>query len=538
MYPILCISTKTTNMMVNTLEMPSRNDIYYNEFFEGVPKLSADDLAIWMKEHDRMKMTFAEHPTVNNLTRWDVWKDRAKFYFLPFLMNCYKFTRQHELPHFAIPVSPTCMFYRDRLHLRNFMDTVHQTFFEALDMCIPKNESIMLMVEKRFHVVDPIDGGTQQLYNMLWDYDMSAITKGNRIENPKKVLLPPNGTSTTWNLHDLNPDVPMSGIDLCRRTCWLQDDFLFLCKRYDFVEQKSFPEIVDLTNVSEEKWDIYKKTAREFHFAIFEPKDVSEDVEVVSSESELDDLDSTDMELDSTQMGLLDSTLDFEEEDDKMNKIIAFFAKMPKVTGLVQGMVDMMESLARILPLVIVKLDDEKLKGSLTRTVDIINLGLGKVLKLCAYLGIKVEKKPNGAIGEIVKNRFKKDKKDFLEYEIDELNKSLDALEKVDEEPPPPPKGQIPLDVKPNHLYPQRMPLGPKPPPPIVVPPEPPPVDVKPDKPAPPPKPPKPPAPPSKPSSDQSELAKPEPPPPPPPPKKDDGKDKVKPEPSKPDQGE
>ena len=200
-------------------------------------------------------------------------------------------------------------------------------------------------------------------------------------------------------------------------------------------------------------------------------------------------------------MGLLDSTLDFEEEDDKMNKIIAFFAKMPKVTGLVQGMVDMMESLTRILPLVIVKLDDEKLKGSLKRTVDIINLGLGKVLKLCAYLGIKVQKKPNGAIGEIVKNRFKKDKKDFLEYEIDELNKSLDALENVDDEekPPKPPKGQIPLDVKPNHLYPQRMPLGPKPPPPIVVPPEPPPVPVKP--PPPPPPPPKPP----KPESDSSE---------------------------------
>ena len=125
-----------------------------------------------------------------------------------------------------------------------------------------------------------------------------------------------------------------------------------------------------------------------------------------------------------------------------MNKIIAFFAKMPKVTGLVQGMVDMMESLARILPLVIVKLDDDKLKGSLKRTVDIINLGLGKVLKICAYLGIKVQKKPNGAIGEIVKNRFKKDKKDFLEYEIDELNKSLDSLENVDDEKPPkPPKG-------------------------------------------------------------------------------------------------
>ena len=191
-----------------------------------------------------------------------------------------------------------------------------------------------------------------------------------------------------------------------------------------------------------------------------------------------------------------------------MNKIIAFFAKMPKVTGLVQGMVDMMESLTRILPLVIVKLDDDKLKGSLKRTVDIINLGLGKVLKLCAYLGIKVQKKPNGAISEIVKNRFKKDKKDFLEYEIDELNKSLDELENVDdnENPAKPLKGQIPIDVKPNHLYPQKMPLRPPvpPKPPIVVPPEPPPVPVK---PPPPPKPPRPEV-----DSSGSEI-KPEPPP-------------------------
>ena len=492
------------------------NQTYYNEFFEGVPKLNAKDLDIWRKENQRKKKVFAEHPTVNNLTRVDIWRDRSKFYFLPFLINCYKFTRQHKLPHFAIPVSPTCMFYRDRLHLRNFMDTVHQTFFSTLEMCIPKGERIMLLVEKRFHVVDPIDGGTQQLYNMLWDYDLSAIVKGQKICGPNDVLLPPQNSqsagsrlagpqgvpewqSTYWNFNDLNPAVPSEGLDLCRRTCWFMDDMNFLCKRYDFIEEKPFPEIVDLTRFPEEKWDIYKKTAREFHFAIFEPKYVDEDVEVVSSNSELDDLDDDELDIDSTQMGLLDSTLDFEEEDRKMNKIIAFFAKMPKVTGLVQGMVDMMESLTRILPLVIVKLDDEKLKGSLKRTVDIINLGLGKVLKLCAYLGIKVQKKPNGAIGEIVKNRFKKDKKDFLEYEIDELNKSLDALENVDQEPPKPPKGQIPLDVKPNHLYPQRMPLGPKPPPPIVVPPEPPPVPVKP--PPPPPPPPKPP----KPESDSSE---------------------------------
>ena len=48
-----------------------------------------------------------------------------------------------------------------------------------------------------------------------------------------------------------------------------------------------------------------------------------------------------------------------------------------------------------------------------------------------------------------------------------------------------PPKGEIPLDVKPNHLYPQRMPLRPGKPPLIVVPPEPHPP--KPPKPVPPP---------------------------------------------------
>ena len=191
-------------------------------------------------------------------------------------------------------------------------------------------------------------------------------------------------------------------------------------------------------------------------------------------------------DFDSTQLRELDSTLDFVEDDEEMNKIIAFFAKMPKVTGLVQGMIDMVNALTRILPLVIVKIDDDKLKDSLNKTINILNIGLNKVLKICAYLGIKVERKQSAAIGEIVKNRFKKDKKDFMEYEIDELNKSLDALEKVDEEPAKPPKGQIPLDVKPNHLYPQKMPLGPKPPPPIVVPPEPPPVPVKPPPPPPP----------------------------------------------------
>jgi hypothetical protein len=149
-------------------------------------------------------------------------------------------------------------------------------------------------------------------------------------------------------------------------------------------------------------------------------------------------------------------------------------------------MLDMMAALTRILPLVVMKIDDPKLKESLTRTVDMLSAGINKVLKICAFLGIKVEKNPGQAIGHIVKDRFKKDKKDFLEYEIDELNKSLDTLEKVDDESPKPPKGEIPLDVKPNHLYPQKMPLVPGKPPPIVVKPEPPPPTPPPPKPEPP----------------------------------------------------
>ena len=159
------------------------SDIYYNEFFESTPKLSKEDLKIWLEQNRKKKKTFSEFPCVKNLTKNIIWEDKAKFYFLPFLINCYKFTRQHELPHFAIPVSPTCMFHRDRLHLRNFMDTIHQAFFRCMDMCIPKGEKIMLLVEKRFHINNPIDGGTQQLYNMLWDYDL--------FPTPHKVILPP-----------------------------------------------------------------------------------------------------------------------------------------------------------------------------------------------------------------------------------------------------------------------------------------------------------------------------------------------------------
>ena len=182
-----------------------------------------------------------------------------------------------------------------------------------------------------------------------------------------------------------------------------------------------------------------------------------------------------DFDPDSTDTRMLDSTTDFQEDEEEMNKIIAFFAKMPKVTGLVQGMIDMIAALTRILPLVAMKIEDPKLKESLTRTVEMLSTGINKVLKICAFLGIKVEKKQGQAIGYIVKDRFKKKQKDFLEYEIEELNKSLDALEHVNDDPTKPPKGEIPLDVKPNHLYPQKMPLRPGNPPPTNPPkPEPP----------------------------------------------------------------
>ena len=53
------------------------------------------------------------------------------------------------------------MFYRDRLHLRNYMDSIHRVFFKALDMCGVLHEPIMLLVEKRFSISNPIDGGSQ-----------------------------------------------------------------------------------------------------------------------------------------------------------------------------------------------------------------------------------------------------------------------------------------------------------------------------------------------------------------------------------------
>ena len=153
-------------------------------------------------------------------------------------------------------------------------------------------------------------------------------------------------------------------------------------------------EILDLSKYPEEKQDIYVKTARDFYFKVFEPTerpDEEPEDEYESTDTDLSFMDEFDD--DSTETQMLDSTTNFEEEDEEMNKIIAFFAKMPKVTGLVQGMLDMMAALTRILPIVVLKVDDPKLKESLTKTVDMLSTGINKVLKICAFLGIKVEMK-------------------------------------------------------------------------------------------------------------------------------------------------
>lgn len=55
-----------------------------------------------------------------------------------------------------------------------------------------------------------------------------------------------------------------------------------------------------MTNVPEDKKEIYEKTARTFYFRTFSPKYMDDDVEVVSSNSDLDDFDDDDFEIDST----------------------------------------------------------------------------------------------------------------------------------------------------------------------------------------------------------------------------------------------
>jgi hypothetical protein len=95
-------------------------------------------------------------------------------------------------------------------------------------------------------------------------------------------------------------------------------------------------EQLDLSKYSDEKRSIYEKTARDFYFKLFDPKErPNPDLEPEwdSSDTDLSDMD--DFDPDSTDTQMLDSTTDFQEDKEEMNKIIAFFAKMPKVTGLV-----------------------------------------------------------------------------------------------------------------------------------------------------------------------------------------------------------
>lgn len=152
-----------------------------------------------------------------------------------------------------------------------------------------------------------------------------------------------------------------------------------------------------------------------------------------------------------------------------MKKIVAFFANMPKVTGLIQGLLDMMAALVRILPMAAAKMDspqEAKARQAIERTISLLNLGVDKTLRMCRYLGLKVERRPSGAMAIAMKHRFDKDRKDFIEYEVDELNRTLDSLDKVDEEVRPIPPGPLPPDVSENNLYPQRMKLRPDPMPP------------------------------------------------------------------------
>ena len=178
---------------------------------------------------------------------------------------------------------------------------------------------------------------------MLWDVDLSALVDGNRISRPDEVILPPMGRTqtqrtglqsrmqaptqdsenTSWDWDALNPTMPsQGGIELCRRTLWFMDDLNFLCRRYELVDECAcFPEVVDVSKVPDDRKDRWAKTAREFYFKIFSPKDIDEDDEqedsTISSDSDLDP-----DELDSTELEVLDSTLDFEQEDEEMKKAV------------------------------------------------------------------------------------------------------------------------------------------------------------------------------------------------------------------------
>ena len=43
-------------------------DTYYNEFFEGSPKLPKEEMQKWLDEQRRKKSVFVEYPCVKNLT--------------------------------------------------------------------------------------------------------------------------------------------------------------------------------------------------------------------------------------------------------------------------------------------------------------------------------------------------------------------------------------------------------------------------------------------------------------------------------------
>lgn len=141
---------------------------------------------------------------------------------------------------------------------------------------------------------------------MLWDYDLSPAVHKVKLPPPgsfqSRLAAPDSDTSfsTSWGWEDLNPDIPVAGIELARRTVWLQDDLFYICRKYYMESEEPYPEILDLTKYPEDKRDIYAKTARTFHFITFMPKDIEDEEEVVSSDSDLDDLDDDDFDIDST----------------------------------------------------------------------------------------------------------------------------------------------------------------------------------------------------------------------------------------------
>ena len=50
-----------------------------------------------------------------------------------------------------------------------------------------------------------------------------------------------------------------------------QDDLYFLCTRYSLIDEYNATEQIDVSGMNDEKAEIYKKTAREFYFKVFEP---------------------------------------------------------------------------------------------------------------------------------------------------------------------------------------------------------------------------------------------------------------------------